>query len=68
MISKTFKSVTTLAIAVGFAVATLASCGAKKEEVVEETPVEEVAPPVIEEIPADTTLMDTTAVDTTTVE
>lgn len=64
MISKTFKSVTVMAIAVGFAVATLASCGAKKEEVVEETPVEEVAP-VIEEIPADTTAVDTTATDTT---
>jgi hypothetical protein len=64
MISKTFKSATTLAIAVGFAVATLAACGAKKEEAVEETPVEEVAPPVIEEVPADTTMIDTTAVDT----
>lgn len=62
MISKTFKSATTLAIAVGFAVATLASCGAKKEEAVEETPMEEVAP--VEEIPADTTMMDTTAMDT----
>lgn len=65
MISKTFKSVTTMAIAVGFTVATLASCGAKKEEAVEETPVEEVAPPMMEEVPADTTMMDTTAVDTT---
>lgn len=64
MISKTFKSVLTMAIAVGFAVATLASCGAKKEEAVEETPIEEVAPPVIEEVPADTTMMDTTAIDT----
>lgn len=64
MITKTFKSVTTMAIAIGFAVATLASCGAKKEEAVEETPVEEAAP-VIEEIPADTTAMDTTATDTT---
>jgi hypothetical protein len=63
MISKTIKSVTTMAIAVGFAVATLASCGAKKEEAVEETPVEEVAPPVIEEVPADTTMVDTTAVN-----
>jgi hypothetical protein len=62
MISKTFKSAMTLAIAVGFAVATLASCGAKKEEAVEETPVEEVAPPV-EEVPADTTMVDTTAVN-----
>ncbi len=61
MISKTFKSVTTMALAVGFAVATLASCGAKKEEAVEETPVEEVAPPVIEEVPADTTATDTVA-------
>ncbi len=52
-----------MAIAVGFAVATLASCGAKKEEAVEETPVEEVAPPVIEEVPADTTMVDTTAVN-----
>jgi hypothetical protein len=66
MISKTFKSVTTMALAVGFAVATLASCGAKKEEAVEETPVEEVAPPVIEEVPADTTMVDTTATDTVT--
>lgn len=63
MISKTIKSVTTMAITVGFAVATLASCGAKKEEAVEETPVEEVAPPVIEEVPADTTMVDTTAVN-----
>lgn len=63
MISKTIKSVITMAIAVGFAVATLASCGAKKEEAVEETPVEEVAPPVIEEVPADTTMVDTTAVN-----
>lgn len=63
MISKTIKSVTTMAIAVGFAVATLASCGTKKEEAVEETPVEEVAPPVIEEVPADTTMVDTTAVN-----
>lgn len=68
MISKTFKSVTTMAIAVGFTVATLASCGAKKEEVVEETPEEEIAPPVIEEIPADTTMMDTTTMDTTAAE
>lgn len=65
MISKTFKSISVMAIAVGFTVATLASCGAKKEEAVEETPVEEVAPPVIEEIPADTTAVDTAATDTT---
>lgn len=64
MISKTFKSVAVMAIAVGFAVATLASCGAKKEEAVEETPVEEAAP-VIEEIPADTTAVDSTATDST---
>ena len=64
MISKPFKSVAVMVIAVGFAVATLASCGAKKEEAVEETPVEEVAP-VIEEIHADTTAVDTTATDTT---
>ena len=62
MISKTFKSVTVMAIAFGFTVATLASCGAKKEEVVEEVTVEEVVPEV-EEIPADTTLVDSTAVD-----
>lgn len=68
MISETFKSITTMALTVGFTVATLASCGAKKEEAVEEIPVEEVAPPVIEEIPADTMLMDTSAVDTTTAE
>lgn len=52
-----------MAIAVGFAVATLASCGAKKEETVEETPLEEVAPPAMEEIPADSTMVDTTAVN-----
>lgn len=64
MISKTFKSVTVMAIAFGFTVATLASCGAKKEEEVEEVTVEEVVPEV-EEIPADTTMMDATAADTT---
>lgn len=64
MISKTFKSVATMAIVVGMAIATLASCGAKKEEAVEETPIEEVAPPIIEEIPADTTLLDTADADT----
>lgn len=57
-----------MALAVGFTLATLASCGAKKEEAVEEIPVEEVAPPVIEEISGDTTLMDTTAEDTTAAE
>lgn len=57
-----------MALAVGFTVATLASCGAKKEEAVDEIPVEEVAPPVIEEIPADTTLIDTIAEDTTAAE
>lgn len=46
-----------MAIAVGFAVATLASCGAKKEEAVEETPLEEVAS-VIEEAPPESTPVD----------
>ena len=64
MITKTFKSLTLMVFAVGFTAATLASCGAKKEEVIEEETIEEVAPPVIEEVPADTTLMDTTSVDT----
>ena len=68
MIFKSLKSVAVIAIAVGFTVATLASCGAKKEEAVDEIPVEEVAPPVIEEIPADTTLIDTIAEDTTAAE
>ncbi|WP_026967382.1 hypothetical protein [Algoriphagus terrigena] len=63
MITKTFKSVTLMVFAVGFTAATLASCGAKKEEVIEEETIEEPAP-VIEEAPADTTMMDTTAVDT----
>lgn len=63
MITKTFKSVTLMVFAVGFTAATLASCGAKKEEVIEEETIEEVAP-IIEEAPADTTMMDTTAVDT----
>lgn len=62
MIFKSLKSVAVMAIAVGFTVATLASCGAKKEEAVEETPMEEVAPEVMEEpAPADTTATDTTA-------
>ncbi|GAA0877482.1 hypothetical protein GCM10009119_04500 [Algoriphagus jejuensis] len=65
MISKTFKSVSVMVFALAFTVATLASCGAKKEEAVEEEVIEEVVP-TIEEIPADTTMMDTTAMDTTT--
>lgn len=65
MISKTFKSAAMMALAVAFTIATLASCGAKKEEVIEEQTIEEVTPPVIEEIPADTTTLDTTAMDTT---
>lgn len=64
MISKTFKSVSTMVFALGFTVVTIASCGAKKEEAVEETTIEEVTPPATEEIPADTTKMDTTAMDT----
>lgn len=64
MISKKIKSIAMMVFAVGFTVATVASCGAKKEEVVEEETIEEVTP-TIEEIPADTTVMDTTAVDTT---
>jgi hypothetical protein len=65
MISRTFKSVSMMVFAVGFSIAVLASCGAKKEEVIEEERIEEVTPPVIEEIPADTTMTDTTSVDTT---
>ncbi len=64
MISKTFKSVSMMVFAVGFTVATMVSCGPKKEEVIEEETIEEVAPPVIEEVPADTMTTDTTAVDT----
>jgi hypothetical protein len=64
MISKTFKSLSMMVFAVGFSVATLASCGAKKEEVVEEDVIEEVAP-TIEEVPMDTTMGDTTVMDTT---
>lgn len=66
MILKTFKSVSMMVFAVGFTVAIMASCGAKKDEVIEEETIQEVTPPVIEESPADTTMMDTTAVDTTT--
>lgn len=62
MILKSFKSVAVMALAIGFTVATLASCGAKKEEA-EETTMEEVAP-VIEEVPAETVSVDTTATDT----
>lgn len=62
MITKTFKSASLMLLAIGFAAATTVSCGPKKEEVVEEETIEEMAPPV-EEIPADTTVIDTTAVD-----
>ncbi|MBN7809877.1 hypothetical protein J0A68_02855 [Algoriphagus sp. H41] len=62
MITKTLKTVSLMVFAVGFTVATLASCGSKKEEVVEEETIEEVVPPV-EEMPADTTMMDSTVVD-----
>lgn len=63
MITKTLKTLSLAVFAAGFAVATMVSCGPKKEEVVEEEEtIEEVAPPV-EEIPADTTMMDSTVVD-----
>jgi hypothetical protein len=61
--SKKMKSFAVAALAFSFALATLASCGAKKEEVVEEVTTEEAAP-VMEEAapaPADTTATDTTA-------
>lgn len=61
--SKKLKSVAVMALAFSFALATLAGCGAKKEEVVEEVTTEEVAPAVEEPapVPADTTATDTTA-------
>ncbi len=60
--SKKLKSVGVMALAFSFALATLAGCGAKKEEVVEEVTTEEVAPAVeAAPAPADTTATDSTA-------
>lgn len=50
-----------MAFAFSFALATLAGCGAKKEEVTEEVPTEEIVPAVEEPAPADTTATDSTA-------
>ncbi len=61
--SQRLKSAAVMAFAFSFALATLAGCGAKKEEATEEVPTEEAAP-VMEEptpAPADTTATDSTA-------
>jgi hypothetical protein len=65
MISKTFKSVCMMVLAFGFTVSILASCGPKKDEVIEEETIQEVTPPVMEEAPSEAPIPDTTGVDTT---